>query len=118
MSYTQQAVNPVRYKAQEVMGARPEQLTLFLYDHAVQGCKKRDEEKASRALAQLIDSLNFEYEEVSAGLFRLYEYSMRRIKVGDFDVPLRILSELRDAWIQAIQFPGRMSQERSVAVAG
>lgn len=118
MSYAQQAVNPVRYKMQEVMGARPEQLTLFLYDHAVQGCKKRDEERASRALAQLIDSLNFEYEEVAAGLFRLYEYSIRRIKVGDFDVPLQILSELRDSWAQAIKLPGRTGAERSIAVAG
>ena len=118
MSYAQQAVNPVRYKMQEVMGARPEQLTLFLYDHAVQGCKKRDEERASRALAQLIDSLNFEYEEVAAGLFRLYEYAMRRVKAGDFDVPLQILSELRDSWAQAIKLPDRTGPERSIAGAG
>jgi len=118
MSYAQQAVNPVQYKAQEVMGARPEQLTLFLYDHAVQGCKKRDEVRASKALVQLIDSLNFEYEEVAAGLFRLYEYSIRRIKAGDFDMPLRILTELRDTWAQAVRLRDRTGQERSIAVAG
>lgn len=116
--YSQKNSNVINYKVQEILSARPGQLTLFLYDHAVRGCKKRDEAKAVAALVQLIDSLNFEYEEIAAALFNLYEYSIRRIKAGDFDLPLRILSELRETWAQAVSVSAQESGERRIAAVG
>ena len=90
------------YKDQEILAASPERLTLFIFDFAVKGCKKKKEDEVSRALVQLIDSLNFEYEDVAVGLFRLYEYCMRMVKEGEFEVPLELLSELRDTWATAM----------------
>lgn len=34
-------------------------------------------------------------------LFRLYEYCMREVKCGNFEVTLKILKELCETWIQA-----------------
>ncbi|OGB98536.1 hypothetical protein A2V82_02385 [candidate division KSB1 bacterium RBG_16_48_16] len=92
-----------KYHENEIFVARPEQLLLTLYDQAILGCKKQDEGKASSALARLIDALNFEYAEISAGLFRLYEYALRMVRQKNFGQALPILTELRQTWTEAIQ---------------
>lgn len=84
------------------MGASPGKLTLYIYDYIIQQCLRKDTPKASRAIALLIDSLNFDYQEVSSGFFRLYEYAMRMVWEGEFDVVTRIFRELRDAWQRAL----------------
>jgi flagellin-specific chaperone FliS len=91
------------YHESDILMARPEQLLLTLYDQAILGCKKQDEGKASSALAKLIDALDFDYAEVSTGLFRLYEYLLRMVWKRNFSQALPILSELRQTWTEAIQ---------------
>lgn len=89
------------YLEQEIMTLNPLQLLIKAYDAGITACNRKDEPKASAVLSELIDSLNFDYAEISNSLFRLYEYCMREVKSGNFEVPLKILKELRETWVQA-----------------
>ncbi len=88
------------YLEQEIMTLNPVQLLIKAYDAGITACNRKDEPKASAVLSELIDSLNFDHAEIANSLFRLYEYCMREIKGGNFDVTLKILKELRETWIQ------------------
>ncbi|MDN3513510.1 MAG: flagellar protein FliS [Candidatus Brocadia sp.] len=88
------------YLEQEIMTLNPVQLLIKAYDAGIAACNRKDEAKTSTVLVELIDSLNFDYAEISNSLFRLYEYCMREVKRGNFDTTLKILKELRDTWIQ------------------
>jgi len=88
------------YLEKEIAGLSPMGLILKIYDVAIAGCNQRNTDRASRALVELIASLNFEYRDMSTQLFRLYEYCMRCVKSGQFDTALKILTELRGAWSQ------------------
>jgi flagellin-specific chaperone FliS len=89
------------YRTQQVAGAAPAQLLLQLYDHAIAGALRQDQRQVNAALVELIGSLNFDYEEIALGLFRLYDWCMRRARAKDWDEVLSILRELRAAWAQA-----------------
>ena len=89
------------YLEQEIMTLNPLQLLIKAYDAGIAACNRKDEPKASTVLSELIDSLNFDFAELSNSLFRLYEYCMREVKRGNFDVTLKILKELRETWVQA-----------------
>lgn len=89
------------YLEQEIMTLNPLQLLIKAYDAGIIACNRKDEVKASAVLSELIDSLNFDYADISNSLFRLYEYCMREVKDGNFEVTLKILKELRETWIQA-----------------
>ncbi len=90
------------YRSQAVLGLTPGQVILKMYDLAVVALVAKDGNRACRVLAQLIDCLDFQYEEVSAGFFRLYRYCMDEIKKGEYEVPAGILRELRQTWAQAL----------------
>lgn len=98
------------YRQQQIMTATPDQLILLLYDMALAACNQKDGSRLNRVLAELIDSLDFSYEETAMGFFRLYEYSMSLAQKRKFDDVKEILSELRDTWAGAMQ-----SQPRKVA---
>lgn len=88
------------YLEQGIMTLNPLQLLIKAYDAGITACNRKDEEKASIVLAELIDSLNFDQAEISNSLFRLYEFCMREIKNGRFDAALKTFKELRGAWLQ------------------
>lgn len=90
------------YQKSQVMSLDPIQLLLKVYDFTIVNCKKNDLTKASKGLVELISALNFDYEETCLGLFRLYQYCMDKIKVGDFDEAVEILQRLRDSWAEAL----------------
>jgi len=97
---------------QEDLGLEaPLDLIVSIYDFALQACAQRDKDKVSRALVELMASLNFEYRETAGDLFRLYEFCIRRARCGDFDAVNRILADLRGAWDAA-------SRQQSAKVAG
>jgi flagellar secretion chaperone FliS len=91
-----------QYKANDILTATPERLVVFLYDQAIKGCKLSDSELATKALIELIDSLNFNYADMASRLFRLYEFCLESVRKKQFDHPTKILSELRETWITAI----------------
>lgn len=88
------------YLEQEIMTLNPVQLLIKAYDAGITACNRREESKASAVIVELIDSLNFDYAEIANSLFRLYDYCIREIKRGNFDITLKILKELRETWIQ------------------
>ena len=99
-TYVKSKINT--YKDNEVLAATPGELVLMLYDQAILACKTANQAKASTALAELVNSLNFDYE-ISAGLFRLYDYGIRMVKKDQFDEVTTILVELRQAWKKALE---------------
>lgn len=111
------------YRQQQVMTATPEALTLMLYNGAikfinesVEATKKKEYEKANTSCikAQNIISefrltLKMEYE-ISKNLLALYNYAYDRLVEGNMNEDFTkleeakdILSELRDAWAQAMK---------------
>jgi flagellin-specific chaperone FliS len=96
------------YAAAQTQAMSREQVLLQIYDFAIAGCVARDTRKASAALVELIAALDFNYEEIAGGLYRLYEYSLREVKAQRFDSAHTILSGLRDAWREAFSVSGAM----------
>jgi flagellin-specific chaperone FliS len=94
------------YRETQTQGLAPQQLLLQLYDFAIAGCVARDMRRASAALVELIAALDFDYEEIAHGLFRLYEYALRQVKAGQYESALGILRDLRDTWEQALATAG------------
>jgi flagellin-specific chaperone FliS len=90
------------YQAAQVQSLSPVEIMLQLYDFAIAGCVAGDSRKASAALVELIAALNFDYEEIATGLYRLFEYALREVKAQHFESAQRILSELRSTWQQAL----------------
>lgn len=102
----QGAAQTQTYRRNAVLGMTPGQLTLKLYDMLVRDLEFEDTTHASKVLAELIESLDFRYEQPAAGLFRLYRFCMEQVKHGRCAEPLRIARELRDTWAQAIATSG------------
>ena len=90
------------YQQSQVLGLDPVRLLLKVYDFTIVNCKKNDLTKASKGLVELISALNFDYAEMSLGLFRLYQYCMDRIKIGEFDEAIEILQGLRNSWSETL----------------
>jgi flagellar protein FliS len=92
------------YLANDILDASPQKLLLKVYDFAIAQCNKKNIEKTNKALAELISALSYEGEtvaEISNGLRRLYEYCQEQVRKQNFDIVLKILTELRATWIKA-----------------
>ena len=86
------------YRQHDVMNASPLHLVIMAYDLAINSCDKKDFEKATKAISVLRDALNFDYPEVSVGLFKLYQWCLDCLRKGDFASAKTTLVELRNAW--------------------
>ena len=91
------------YVHNKLMGLSPGQLLLTVYDIAITSCQQKDNSKATRAISELISSLNFEHKEIALGLFRLYQYTLELIRKQNYSEAVDILNELRDTWATAIK---------------
>jgi len=89
------------YLRNEVMGLSPTEIILKIYDFAILNLKKKEQQKAMRAITELIVSLNFEYKDFSIGMYKLYQYCRDQIIHGNYDNALVILEGLRDSWAKA-----------------
>lgn len=89
------------YLEQEVYSWSKEKLILKMYDLFIISAKRNDIQKMSKVLIELMGALNFDYEETSTRLYRLYEYCQRCIFQKKFDEALQIITELRNTWAQA-----------------
>jgi hypothetical protein len=92
------------YIEQEVYSWSKEKIILKMYDLFIVSCRRKDIQKMSRVLIELMGALNFEYEEIATRLYRLYEYCQRLIFQKRYDDALFIIKELREAWAQAFNF--------------
>ncbi len=123
------------YKRQQIMTATPEALTLMLYNgclkfmtEGMEAIQKKDYEQANISLQKAQNiirefrvTLKMEYE-ISHQLLSLYNYVYDRLVEGNIksDVKLveeakTIISELRDAWAQAMK---KARQEKAQAMQG
>ena len=89
------------YLEQEVLSWSKEKVILKMYDLFIVSCKRKDNNKMSRVLIELMGSLNFEYEETSTRLYRLYEYCQRCVFQKKYDEAMYIIQELRSSWAEA-----------------
>ena len=90
-----------QYRQQDVMGATPIHLVVMAYDVAIRACEKKDFEKAVKTIGLLQNALDFDYPEVSMGLFRLYQWCLENLRHGDFATAAATLTELRTSWRKA-----------------
>ena len=111
------------YKRQQVLTATPEALTLMLYNGALrfmtegrEAIEKKDYEEANNSLQKAQNiitefrvTLNMEYE-IAHQLLPLYNYVYDRLveanmksDVEQLDEAKNIITELRDAWAQAMK---------------
>jgi flagellar protein FliS len=111
------------YKRQQIMTATPEALTLMLYNgclkfmsEGVDAINAKDFEqannslqKAQRIISEFRMTLNMDYE-ISHQLFPLYNYVYDRLVEGNMQSDVEkvqeaknIITELRDAWAQAMK---------------
>lgn len=91
------------YKQNEILSLSPVQLVLKVYDYVIVNSKKRNYSNVNAGLTQLIAALNFDYQDVSMGLFRLYRYCQSQSQNGNYDEVIKIIGELRSAWAQAFK---------------
>jgi flagellin-specific chaperone FliS len=116
----QAAYRTQEYRQQEIMGASPLHLVVMAYDLAIRSCDQQDFEKSTRAIGVLRDALDFDYPEVSVGLFRIYQWCLDSIRQGDYASAGSALKELRDAWRtteQKLSSPQAMMSANYTAVA-
>lgn len=109
-SYSRQA-----YREQDVIGASPIRLVVIAYDMAIQACEQKNVNRASRAISVLRDALNFDYPDAAVGLFRLYQWVLDSIRVGDYSSAITTLKDLREAWITAEKRLTATSTEKSIS---
>ena len=89
------------YRNDEFANLSPVRVVDKLYSIAILACKRKDTRLAQKAISELIVGLNFEYKEISTGLFSLYQYSKDCIHKGKTTEAIRVLEELRSCWSQA-----------------
>ena len=97
-------LNP--YFVKEILEANPQQLLIKIYDFAIINCKKHDLYRTNSALQQLINALRYDRDdvkEVSIGFLKLYQYCQNEMRSKHYDIVLEILTELRNAWLEAFQ---------------
>jgi flagellin-specific chaperone FliS len=89
------------YRNEQYLNLTPVQVIDKLYSLAITACKKGDALLARKVLNELIAGLNFEYKDVSVGLFRLYQYCKHCIRQDKMQDAVVVLEELRATWGQA-----------------
>lgn len=97
-------INP--YLSNQILNASPEQLFLKVFDFAIINSEKKDLVKTNNALQELIGFLKFDdetYRDLSVNLLRLYQFCQDQSRKGDFSIVTKILTELRESWLQVIK---------------
>ena len=92
------------YLVKEVMEATPQQLLIKIYDFAILNCQRKNLAKTNQALQELINSLSWEGEDVTAistGLFKLYQYCQEEMRKKNYEIVHKILTGLRESWLTA-----------------
>jgi flagellin-specific chaperone FliS len=89
-----------KYQQQDIMAASPLRLVIMTYDLAIRACEQQDFAKAAKTISALRDALDLDYPEVSAGLFRLYQWCLDCIRKNDYASAISTLTELRGAWAE------------------
>ena len=98
-----------KYKEQQIKSASPTELITILYDLCLQACYSKDSQRVQNILEQLIKSLNFDYD-MAGDMYSLYEYCQRAARDGNFNEVVSIISNIREAWDEAVVKDKRSSK--------
>jgi len=91
------------YRNEQFLNLTPVQVIDKLYSLAINACKKHDAVLARKVINELIAGLNYDYKDISVGLFRLYQYCKHCIRQDKMDDAIVVLEELRATWAQAFK---------------
>ncbi len=94
-----------KYLINDILDASPQKLLIKIFDFAIAQSKNGNLEKTNKALMELISALRFDNEEVSQisiGLKKLYEFCQEQMRKQNYDIVVKILTELRQSWIAAL----------------
>jgi flagellin-specific chaperone FliS len=91
------------YHREQFINLSPVEVVKKLYDTAILGCKKNNTVLAQNAITELVVGLNFDYQDISVGLYRLYQYTKYCIRNGNMNEAVRVLEELRTTWVKAFR---------------
>lgn len=95
-------INP--YLVQKILTASSEQLVAYIYDAAIISCARKEKVKASQAVQELINSLNFDSgKNIAVKFFQLYHYILDQINSGNFSEARKLLYDLRKTWSEAMK---------------
>jgi len=86
------------YQRQQINTLSPSQLIEKLYNIGISGCNQKDIPRVSGVLTELKSSLDFTYKEIALGLYKLYEYCLRRVKAGHYKEVSDIFAQLLETW--------------------
>ena len=85
----------------ELRGLSTADRLLGLYDLGLDGCVSRNTEQINAVLEELIDSLDFQYADISEGFHRVYSYCLEQSRVGGLDRVAFVLQDLRETLSKA-----------------
>jgi flagellin-specific chaperone FliS len=89
------------YKERQILTASPIELLILNYDAALMSCQGRDMARALQAVGMLRSSLNWEAApEIAPRLQAIYEYCEECIRREEYELPLKLLRDLRDTWVE------------------
>lgn len=94
--------NTNAYLVKDILEATPQKLLLKIYDFAITNCKNGNLHKTNKAIGELINALRFEDEqskEIAIGLLKLYQYCQEEMRKNNTGIVIKILTDLREAWI-------------------
>jgi flagellar secretion chaperone FliS len=89
------------YHTNQIMSMTPTQLILKVYDIAIVSIKRADIVRANKAILELINSLNFDYNDIASGLLRLYQFCQKSLREKKYDDAVQVLTDLRATWASA-----------------
>ncbi|RKY56491.1 MAG: hypothetical protein DRP89_01245 [Candidatus Neomarinimicrobiota bacterium] len=102
MQRESEKTNP--YLVQKILTASSEQLVAYIYDAAIISCARKEKVKASQAVQELINSLNFDSDKnIAVKFFQLYHYILDQINSENFNRARELLNELRETWNKAMK---------------
>jgi len=90
------------YLTQRITSASPEQLIAYIYDAILVACTNQDQERALRGLMALIDSLNFDYQDIALPMFQLYQYCLDQVRRRNYEEVKYLIGEFKTAWAEAM----------------
>lgn len=123
------------YLENEVMSATPGKLVLLLFEGVIRFLRRLDGldyaqnietknyniQKAYAIISELQVTLNMEYESISAPLFSLYNYMMRRLMEANVKNDativtevINLISDLKETWAQVVNNPQGQPSEENV----
>ena len=71
---------------------------MLTYDAAIAACGRKDLGTATRAIHELIKSLDFDQGDLPVRLLALYQWTSDECRSGRWDSAAEVLLELRSTW--------------------